>query len=153
MPAPIMVVDDDRDIREIVSDVLSHAGYEVVTAANGADALVLLQTMTPCLILLDLNMPIMDGMEFRRRQQSDPMLVRIPTVIMSAMHRMNDRIAALGVEEALPKPVELRRLLELVRRYATDAETAHSTLMPASSASAPRVVRAASSPRRKSASE
>jgi CheY-like chemotaxis protein len=114
---PILVVDDDLDIREIVSEVLTDAGYAVATARNGFEALELLKKLKPSLILLDLNMPLMDGVEFRHRQKQDPALFRIPTVVMSAMDQMQGRIAELGVEAALAKPMELRRLLEVVERY------------------------------------
>lgn len=113
----VLVVDDDLDIREIVSEVLTDAGYKVIVASNGEIALRLLETERPALILLDLNMPVMDGIEFRRRQRASASLARIPTVVMSAMHQMRDRIAGLEVEEALAKPVELRRLLEVARRF------------------------------------
>lgn len=113
----ILVVDDDLDIREIVSEVLADEGYSVVTARNGAEALELLKTVTPALILLDLNMPVVDGVEFRQRQRENAALADIPTVVMSAMHRMPERVAELGVEDALTKPVQLRRLLEVVGRH------------------------------------
>lgn len=116
-PAAVMVVDDDLDIREIVAEVLSDAGYSVVTAAHGADALELLKSVTPKLILLDLNMPVMDGFDFRRAQQADPALAKIPTVVMSAVHRMKERVLELGVDATLEKPVVLRDLLAVVARY------------------------------------
>jgi CheY-like chemotaxis protein len=114
---PILVVDDDIDIREIVSEVLTDVGYSVATARNGFEALELLKKLRPSLILLDLNMPLMDGIEFRHRQKEDPVLLRIPTVVMSAMDQMQGRIAELGVEAALTKPMELRSLLEVVERF------------------------------------
>lgn len=115
MTATVMVVDDDVDIREIVTEVLGDAGYAVVTARNGAEALELLETTTPGLILLDLNMPVMDGVEFcRRRAGVSP---RAPIVVMSAMHQLHERIAELEVDGALPKPVELSTLLEIVGRH------------------------------------
>ncbi len=113
----VMVVDDDQDIREIISEVLSDAGYSVVTASNGAEALELLEGGRPSLILLDLNMPVMDGAAFRRAQREDAALAAIPTVVMSAVHQMLERIADLGVNDALAKPVSLRQLMQVVERY------------------------------------
>lgn len=113
----VMVIDDDVDIREILSEILADAGYSVVTAANGAEAIAMLKTVTPSLILLDLNMPVMDGVEFRQRQRQDPATARIPTVVMSAVHQMQDRIAGLGVDDALAKPVDLARLLQVVAHH------------------------------------
>jgi CheY-like chemotaxis protein len=113
----VLVIDDDEDIREILSEILVRAGYSVVGASNGAEALRVLETVLPCLILLDLNMPIMDGFEFRRRQRLDPALERIPTVVMSALYQMKQRIVGLGVDGALAKPVDLKDVMELVSRY------------------------------------
>jgi CheY-like chemotaxis protein len=117
VPPTVMVIDDDLDIREIITEILTDAGYEVVPSSNGVDALDKLRTVTPSLILLDLNMPIMDGVAFRRAQCKDPVASRIPTVVMSAVHAMQERVADLGVNEALTKPVNLKQLLDVVARY------------------------------------
>jgi CheY-like chemotaxis protein len=115
--ATVMVVDDDQDIREILTEVLSDAGYDVVPSTDGSDALTKLRDATPSLILLDLNMPIMDGVEFRQMQRKDPAKAKIPTVVMSAVHGMNERIANLAVDGALAKPVNLKDLMQVVERY------------------------------------
>jgi CheY-like chemotaxis protein len=119
----VMVVDDDRDIREIVADVLGDAGYSVITAINGADAIELLAKVTPSLILLDLNMPVMDGFEFRRAQRGNPALAKIPTVIMSAVHRMKEKVEELAVDDTLEKPVVLKDLLGVVARFCRTRDT------------------------------
>jgi CheY-like chemotaxis protein len=113
----VMVVDDDQDIREILAEALSDAGYRVVTAKNGAEALEILTNVKPSLILLDLNMPIMDGIAFRHAQRLDPAVARVPTVVMSAVHRMRERIADLAVDDALEKPITLKQLFDVVERY------------------------------------
>jgi len=113
----ILVVDDDQDIREVVGEILSGAGYGVVSASNGSEALEALTHMTPCMILLDLNMPVMDGLEFCRRQSADVVAARIPTVVMSAVHQMQERIAGLTVADALEKPIRLQQLLDVVERH------------------------------------
>jgi CheY-like chemotaxis protein len=115
--ATVMVVDDDQDIREILTEVLSDAGYDVIPSTDGSDALTKLRDATPSLILLDLNMPIMDGVEFRQLQRQDPTTAKIPTVVMSAVHSMNERIAHLAVDGALAKPVNLKDLMQVVERY------------------------------------
>lgn len=112
-----MVVDDDQDIREILSEILGDAGYLVVTASNGAKAFEMLKTVTPSLILLDLNMPVMDGFEFRRAQRADPVAGLVPTVVISAVHQMKERIADLAVDDALEKPLNLKQLLAVLARY------------------------------------
>jgi CheY-like chemotaxis protein len=114
----ILIVDDDEDNREVLREVLSDAGYSVAGARDGAEALMLLRRVRPDVILLDLNMPIMDGLEFRAAQKSDPSLAAIPTVVMTAVDRFRDRIADLAPEAALPKPLKLAQLLAIVQRYA-----------------------------------
>jgi CheY-like chemotaxis protein len=112
-----MVVDDDQDIREILTEILTDAGYTVVPSVNGSDALAKLREVTPSLILLDLNMPVMDGIAFRHEQRQDPRYAAIPTVVMSAVHKMNEQIAGLAVADALAKPVNLKDLMRVVARY------------------------------------
>jgi CheY-like chemotaxis protein len=113
----VMIVDDDEDIREILREVLTERGYTAVTAANGAEALEALKTVRPGLILLDLNMPVMDGFEFRRMQRGDRAAAQIPTVVMSALHHMRERIVDLAVDDALEKPLDLEHLLHVIRHH------------------------------------
>lgn len=117
-PRTVMIVDDDQDIREILAEILTDAGYTVVPSVNGSDALTKLHQVTPSLILLDLNMPVMDGIAFRHAQRRDPRFSAIPTVVMSAIHKMHEQIADLGVADALAKPVNLNDLMRVVERYA-----------------------------------
>jgi two-component system chemotaxis response regulator CheY len=118
---PVLVVDDDEDILEAVSEALVQAGYSVLGASNGAQALEVLKTATPALILLDLYMPIMDGAEFRREQMRNPSCAAIPTVAISAVDDMDTRARDLGFDGALEKPVQLEVLLSLVARYCAPA--------------------------------
>jgi two-component system, OmpR family, response regulator CpxR len=106
----ILVVDDDAAIREVVAEVLRDAGYDVVGAANGEQALRLLrQEPEPQLVLLDLMMPVMSGWEVLEHLQSSGELERIAVVVVSAM-------SAPGVSEHLAKPLDLDTLLTTVRR-------------------------------------
>jgi len=86
MAGPILVVDDDRDIRDSLVEVLGEHGYPVIGAGNGVEALEILRTSAPppSLILLDLMMPVMDGREFRERQLENPALADIPVIVISA---------------------------------------------------------------------
>ncbi|MBC7545053.1 MAG: response regulator, partial [Candidatus Sericytochromatia bacterium] len=80
----ILIVEDDIDIRETLAEILADEGYSVASAANGLDAISYLQTEAmPCVILLDLMMPVMSGWEFRAKQQQDPTLAGIPVVVLS----------------------------------------------------------------------
>jgi CheY-like chemotaxis protein len=115
----VLVVDDDPDIRETLGLVLGQHGYSVATAADGAEALQQLraETQLPCLILLDLMMPGMDGFELWERIDTADDLSAIPVVVLTgAGQQLSGRASALKLE-VLPKPVELRVLLKTVRRF------------------------------------
>ena len=113
---PILIVEDDADLREMMAQLLTLEGYRAETVANGRDALEYLsQGDRPDLILLDLMMPIMDGWEFRRRQREDPNLATVPVVVLSALDQT--RAADLGGTAFLKKPLDFDRLLQLVRQH------------------------------------
>jgi CheY-like chemotaxis protein len=113
----VLVVDDDRDIREVVTDALQAEGYDVVTANDGRAAIDWLRGAgaAPGLILLDLMMPGMDGAQFRAEQQRDPVLGAIPVVVLSADATLGAKAKSLGVAGHLKKPVPLEALLDTVR--------------------------------------
>ncbi len=118
----ILVVDDDLEIRETLRDVLEEEGYRVESAANGAEALLLLRRpdappVSPDLILLDLMMPEMNGWQFCEAQRGDPALSSIPVLIISAASLGAARGSVAG-NPLLKKPIELERLLAAVERYA-----------------------------------
>ena len=111
----LLVVDDDRGIRETLGEVLRDERYSVLLARDGGEALELLAAgPVPRLILLDLAMPGMDGASFLERQRSDPRLQRIPVVVFSA----DDRAPRTGAAGWLRKPVDLGDLLDTVARLA-----------------------------------
>jgi two-component system chemotaxis response regulator CheY len=116
--APILVVEDDVDVREAVQLWLEHKGYSVVTAADGSEASRLLdEGLNPCLILLDLMMPKMDGFGFRREQLADPVKASIPVVLFSGMYDARMQCMVLGTAGYLQKPVDPDRLLTLVAQH------------------------------------
>jgi two-component system chemotaxis response regulator CheY len=109
----ILVIDDDIDVRNVMTLLLRAEGYHVATAANGRDALDYLnQSEVPDLILLDVMMPVMDGWQFMQRQQQDPALARIPIIILSAASDV-----ARGAVAHFQKPVPFDQLLETVRKF------------------------------------
>jgi CheY-like chemotaxis protein len=113
----ILVVEDDPGSREAISLVLELQGYAVDSAANGLEALNhLQQDERPCLILLDLMMPVLDGRGFRARQRQDPALADIPVVVVSADGSVAQKAASLGAAGYLQKPVEVDELLAAVQR-------------------------------------
>lgn len=117
MGKPVMVVEDDPDLREILGSLLEEEGYTVVCAANGQEALQLLrdQGVRPCVILLDFMMPIMDGRRFREEQLQDPALRDIPVIVLTAAgSHLSAVVQATGV---LHKPLQIESVLEVVARY------------------------------------
>jgi CheY-like chemotaxis protein len=120
---PILIVDDDADIRFVISELLRDEGYTVAQAANGREALIYLQTATPlpCVILLDLMMPIMNGWEFLRVRQGNRVLQALPVVLISAYRELAEAAVGLGVQAALVKPIDLDRLLASVQQYCPSA--------------------------------
>jgi CheY-like chemotaxis protein len=115
----VLVVEDDRDIREGLLDNLIENGYESVGAANGREALTTLRTgdNLPCMILLDVMMPVMDGVAFREEQLRDPHLADIPVVLLSAHRDLAERAKALRAAAYLAKPFKMKDLLALALEY------------------------------------
>jgi two-component system, chemotaxis family, chemotaxis protein CheY len=119
-PHPILLVDDDPEIRSALTDLLTIAGYGVLEAANGQEALDLLgrpDEPLPCLIVLDIMMPILDGWEFRRRQIADPRLASIPVLVVTADTTAQRRPEARSVQSFLMKPADPDALLQAIGRY------------------------------------
>ncbi len=112
------MVDDEPDLCSTVQLVLQLEGYDVVTSADGAEALVRLRGgLHPCLILLDMMMPRMNGAQFREEQTSDPTLRDIPVfAVTGGGDAILATAAALGLE-VLRKPIDLTDLLSVVERF------------------------------------
>jgi CheY-like chemotaxis protein len=116
-PCPVLIVEDDADLREMMAQLLTLEGYQIETVANGREALEYLSDAPrPDVILLDLMMPIMDGWEFRKRQQNDPALADVPVIVLTALDQAQARASDLNGVDFLKKPLDFDRLLELVRR-------------------------------------
>jgi DNA-binding response OmpR family regulator len=117
--AGLLIVEDDDDIRTDLSAILKVKGFVVRSAANGVDALAVLREDPdpPCLIILDLMMPVMNGWELHAALREDPAYAEIPVAVVSGAGAVDEKTAALDVAAVLSKPFELGSLLELVRRY------------------------------------
>lgn len=109
----ILVVEDNDDVREMMAVTLELEGHKVATAANGREALEQLRAgEKPCLILLDLMMPVMNGWEFRREIEQDPALSNVPVVVVSAA--TGDIVRKTPADGFLSKPIDVERLLDVV---------------------------------------
>src|SRR5688572_23847815 len=116
----ILIVDDELDIRETLADLFVEAGFEVLTAAHGAAALELMQDdALPCVVVLDLIMPVLDGNQLYARMQNDPRLKTVPVIVSSS----DVSRAPLGLK-AFRKPINFDRLLEAVNESCGAARSA-----------------------------
>jgi CheY-like chemotaxis protein len=116
--ATILIVDDDPDVCGLLEACLRLEGFDVLTACDGSDALRQLRESSPALILLDLMMPVMDGVEFRRQQQDEPRLRDISVVCLSARHDAGQTAARHGRAGFVGRPVDLDTMMSAVRRLA-----------------------------------
>ncbi len=114
----VLVVDDDPDIRAFVSELLVDEGYDVRAAANGRDALAVLATWRPDVILLDLMMPEMDGWAFLASQRLNLELVCIPVIVMSASYNLRGGAGRIAAADLVTKPFTIDQLLSKVEALA-----------------------------------
>jgi CheY-like chemotaxis protein len=111
--ASVLIVEDDRDIRDAVSAMLESEGYTVLGAENGEEALSILAKGQPCVVLLDLMMPVMNGWDFMKAVKDDKRLDDMPVVVCSAYTEK----PAKGVRRVLKKPLDVDKLLAAVAEY------------------------------------
>lgn len=115
---PVLVVEDDADIREVMTELLKDGGYTVCSAQHGAEALDQLRSgVRPGLILLDLMMPVMDGWTFFHEKQRDPALESIPVLVTSAVSPRDPRNESLRAVPFMAKPLDFRELIKSVARH------------------------------------
>lgn len=121
----VLIVDDDRSVRELFRRCLLLAGYDVSVASGGAEGLQALGTdPTIGLVLLDLDMPRIDGRRFREVQRTDPRLEAIPTVVITGTNLTDDVRRELRATDYLSKPVQREQLVALVERYLPESAPA-----------------------------
>jgi CheY-like chemotaxis protein len=115
----VLIVEDDGDCRMAVAELLESRGYSVTVAEDGQVALDRLRTgLDPCVILLDLMMPVKDGWQFRLEQLGDEALIAIPVIVMSGIGRVREKAQQLGIQDYVEKPVAPDHLFTLLDRYA-----------------------------------
>lgn len=108
--ACVLVVDDDDALRDVVCEAIADAGYVVDQAANGQEALAKMRAASPCIVLLDLMMPVMDGWEVVAAMNLDPALAGVPVCVVSAQ----DRVAPPQTAGLLKKPVSIAKLIGMI---------------------------------------
>ena len=119
MKASILLVEDNTESRYLFSFILKRAGCEVLQAANGKEALVLVKDWVPDLVIMDIQMPEMDGYETVCHMRADPRLVNTPIVGLSAFAMASDREKALqsGFTGYIEKPIELEDFVNELSNY------------------------------------
>jgi CheY-like chemotaxis protein len=120
----ILIVEDDEGVQTSLANLLREEGYDVEIASDGVEALKrLAEGPPPSLILLDLMLPQMDGIEFRARQLADRQYATIPVVVVSARPDVREMASRLGAAGYLPKPMKFEALLEAVQNTAITVVT------------------------------
>jgi two-component system cell cycle response regulator DivK len=119
MTKRILVVEDTEDNRQIMRDLLSSAGYDLVEAQDGAEGVAMAKSSRPDLILMDIQLPVLDGYEATRRIKADPALSHIPVIAVTsyALSGDEDKTRAAGCDGYVAKPFSPRQLLQKVREY------------------------------------
>jgi CheY-like chemotaxis protein len=115
----ILVVDDDESIRDLVAMALAPLGYVVIGAADGCEAMAMIAARPPVLVISDVEMPDVDGLELYRALRAQPETETLPFVFVSC----SDRMKSLGPEAppSLRKPFDLERLVALVLEVLSEA--------------------------------
>lgn len=109
----VLVVEDDDEVRTMMELLLKSHGYDVTTARNGQEALDAMRRQPPCLVLLDIHMPLMTGWEFRERQLEDPELAKVPVICITALFDPEDVVRKLKIP-CLAKPAHFPSVLHEV---------------------------------------
>jgi DNA-binding response OmpR family regulator len=119
MKKMILIVEDDEDILNSLVEFVESEGFQSVSALNGKIALEVLNDLEilPAAIILDLMMPIMDGLEFRSRQLSIERIAQIPVVVVSADHQIDIKKKSMGAVESLRKPIDIDQLSAVLKKF------------------------------------
>jgi two-component system phosphate regulon response regulator PhoB len=117
MPSRILVIEDDRSLVDVLSYNLKQAGYEVHVAYDGLDGLTQAQVKSPDLILLDLMLPVLDGLEVCRRLRSNPETSQILILMLTAKADESDELVgfSLGADDYVAKPYSVKVLIERIK--------------------------------------
>lgn len=124
MKQTILIADDDKKSIKLLRDVLQASGYSVAVARDGRETVALAQARKPDLILMDIRMPVMDGIAAMKKLRADPNTDRIPIIAITAhaMRGDKERFIQQGFDDFLAKPVDIHVLLDRVRLHLHEEE-------------------------------
>ncbi|MBI4752800.1 response regulator [Candidatus Desantisbacteria bacterium] len=118
MPKKVLIVDDQIHIRKIIADKISRAGYIVINAENGQEAVDMAKAEKPDLIIMDIMMPVMNGIEAIKILKQDPDMANIPTLVLTAMELGDNEIELAGIgikdNDIVTKPFSPKELLDII---------------------------------------
>jgi two-component system cell cycle response regulator DivK len=119
MSKRILVVEDHEDNRQILRDLLASSGFDMIEAGNGAEAVIAAEANHPDLILMDIQLPVVDGYEATRRIKANPLLKAIPIIAITSYALSGDEEKArrAGCDDYVTKPFSPRQLLAKIRQY------------------------------------
>jgi len=118
----IFVIEDDERVRDAITSLLTRNGFAVVALENGWEALARMQASAPAVVLLDLELPLVDGWEVRRRMLADPLLAKVPCVVITA--GLDPKAYLVPADMMLFKPLQEAQLLRIVEHYAATPDAA-----------------------------
>jgi len=116
----ILLVDDEPDFLSVIRMRLSNEGYNVICAAHGKDALDKIRIRRPDIIISDVMMPVMDGVDFFQEIKSDPETKDIPFVVITVKDKLQESFKAVGIDDFIAKPFEMDELLGKIRKVLRD---------------------------------
>ena len=118
----VLIVEDHEDNRAILRDLLTNAGYDLIEATNGEEGVALAESMRPDLIIMDVQLPVIDGYEATRRIKSNAELKAIPVIAVTsyALSGEEARAEAVGCDAYVAKPFSPRQILAKIRKYLAD---------------------------------
>jgi len=121
----ILIVDDEQELVKLITFHMTIAGYDVLCAKNGIEALESAETEKPALIILDIMLPRLDGWEVCRRLRNNALTMQIPIIMLSALSEVNDKLKGfdLGIDDYMTKPFSPRELVVRVKRVLARSET------------------------------
>jgi DNA-binding response OmpR family regulator len=120
----VLVIEDDASVQQLLAAYLQLEGFQVTTADNGIEGLKRMKQSRPCLILLDLMMPIMDGEQFRAAQLREPGLADVPDICISAIYDARQRAERMQAAGLIKKPFDIEEVLSAVRARCQPAAAA-----------------------------